>query len=96
MKHLIITLLIAVASLSVKAQQVQKPAKPLMIMLADSTDLIKLQQVLSFSHTWLTKSTAPAVAVGEVNQAIEQLFLMLVPLQKEGKVTIPPKPKSRQ
>jgi hypothetical protein len=96
MKHLIITLFIAVAALSVKAQQIQKPAKPVMILLADTTDLIRLQSILQFSHQWLLKSQAPAVSVGDVNAAIEQLFPMLVPIKKEGTVVVAPKDKPKK
>lgn len=99
MKQLIITLFIVVATLSVKAQAPQQPppkARPVIILLADSSNLVQLQSVLQFSYQFLSKSSAPANQVEDVKNAIQQLYPMLVPLKKDSTIKVKPNTKAKQ
>ncbi len=96
MKHLLIILFIVAATLTVKAQapaQPQRPAKPVWILLPDSSNLVQLQQVLQFSFIWLPRSSAPANKVEDFKVAIQQLYPSLVAVKRDStiKVTLPKK-----
>lgn len=93
MKQLLILIFLVVISITTKAQtqQPQRPAKPVMIMLPDSSNLVQLQAVLQFSHTWLIKSKAPADEVEQARTLIQQLYPYLVPMKKDSTIKVPPK-----
>lgn len=89
MKKLILILCLFGVTASYAQQAATKP-KPIMILLPDSSNLVQLQSVLSFSYQWLPKSSAPANTVEEVKSAIQQLFPLLVPIKKDSTIKVKP------
>lgn len=91
MKKLLLILCLFVATASYA--QIPGPkikSSPVMILLPDSSNLIQLQSVLSFSYQWIPKSPAPSNAVEEVKAAIQQLFPMIVPMKKDSTIKVKP------
>ena len=87
----ILLLLVITSAIKAQAQQPQKTAKPVMVMLPDSSNLTQLQAVLQFSYTWLIKSKAPADDVEQARALIQQLYPYLVPMKKDSTIKVPPK-----
>jgi len=70
MKQLILILYLFGVTATYAQQQPTRKAKPVMILLADSSNLVQLQSVLQFSFQFLAKSSAPANQVEDVKTAI--------------------------
>lgn len=74
MKKTILTICLIGTLMAAKAQT---KADTIRVKLS-KTQLATLQQVLSFSFQWLPKSQAPAIDVGNIQDAIKALYPALV------------------
>ena len=88
MKRTIITLFIAVAALTVKAQQ-QPAEKPAMVLIPVET----LKKTLSDAYAVIANSNAPYKDAAPVLNSIQQLYPQLVALKQDTAKAVIPKKK---